>query len=736
MLSSRLYYRFKPYLPWRLRIAARRMVARVQRRRSVGTWPINELAGRMPSGWPGWPHGKKFALVLTHDVEGSYGVAKCGRLMNLELAAGFRSSFNFIPEGQYQVAPALREELRGSGFEVGVHDLRHDGKLYWRRAEFPDNARSINRYLKEWGSCGFRSGFMLHDRDCLNGLEIEYDASTFDTDPFEPQPEGVNTIFPFWVPRPGGGGYVEMPYTLPQDSTMFLVLQETSPEIWKHKLDWIVRRGGMALLNVHPDYLRFGPKKMAPAEYPVAMYQEFLEYVKANYGELYWNALPRELARWYRETCVESPVRTRAETLVPNFESNTEMVRKTSLKGKRAAVVLYSYYATDPRPRREAEALQRAGMEVEVICLRPGPGSPRRQKLNGVDVRQVPLKRRRAGKLVYIAQYAWFLTCSFFILSFRNLRRRYHLVHVHNMPDFLVFSALLPRLTGARVILDLHDPMPELFRSIYGLPEDHFIVRWLKKMERRSIAFADLVLTPNLAFKELFTSRSCPAGKIDTVMNSPETTVFDPLRFPHVNGQPVAAKPFVLMYHGLIVERHGLDLAIRAVARLRSRIPGLRLHMYGEPTEYSRRMMELVGELKLETMVHAHGFKPLDEIARDISQIDLGVIPNRLSSFTEINFPTRIFEYLAMQKPVMVPVTKGITDYFKADEILFFEAGNVGDLAAKIEWAYAHPLELQAQIEKGRKVYERYNWNQEEKRLVSLVGQLIAPGGENEPVRA
>jgi len=725
MLSSRLYYRFKPYLPWRLRIAARRVVARVQRRRSADTWPINELAGRQPADWPGWAQGKKFALVLTHDVEGPNGLAKCRQLMELEMKLGFRSSFNFIPEGDYEVSAELRRELIANGFEVGVHDLRHDGKLYWRRSEFSENARSINGYLKDWQAGGFRSGFMLHDRDCLNGLAIEYDASTFDTDPFEPQPEGANTIFPFWVPRPGGGGYVEMPYTLPQDSTMYLVLQEKSPAIWENKLRWLVRRGGMALLNVHPDYLAFDRAKTAAAEYPVAFYEEFLKHIRDNYQGQYWNALPREVARWYRETCVNPDRRPAAQTVPASLESSTEIVRKDSLKGKRAAIVLYSYYATDPRPRREAEALQRAGMEVEVICLRPGPDSPRRQKLNGVSVSEMPLKRRRAGKLVYIAQYGWFLTCALAVLSVRNFRRRYDLVHVHNMPDFLVFSALFPRLSGAKVILDLHDPMPELFRSIYGLPETHFIVHWLKKMERRSIAFADLVLTPNLAFKDLFTSRSCPAGKIETIMNSPETAIFNPEKFPHVNGKPVKDKPFVLMYHGLIVERHGLDLAIQAVAKLRSRIPGLQLHIYGEPTDYSKKITELVQELKLDGVVFAHGFKSLDEIARDISQIDLGVIPNRLSSFTQINFPTRIFEYLAMHKPVMVPVTKGISDYFRDDEILFFEAGSVDNLAAKIEWAYQNPDGLQAQLQKGRAIYDKHNWGQEEKRLVNLVSQLI-----------
>jgi len=103
----------------------------------------------MPTGWPGWPAGKKFALVLTHDVEGAPGLAKCRQLMQLEQSLGFRSSFNFIPEGSYSVPAELRAELRQKGFEVGVHDLRHDGKLYWRQEEFADNARSINGYLKD-----------------------------------------------------------------------------------------------------------------------------------------------------------------------------------------------------------------------------------------------------------------------------------------------------------------------------------------------------------------------------------------------------------------------------------------------------------------------------------------------------------------------------------------------------------------------------------------------------------
>lgn len=721
MISNRLYYRLKPFIPWSVRMGARRFLARRQRQQHAATWPINGAAGNTPAGWPGWPDGKKFALVLTHDVEGTVGMNKCLQLMELERALGFRSSFNFIPEGEYRVTPKIRAELAKNGFEVGVHDLRHDGKLYWRRADFSENARSINGYLKDWGAHGFRSGFMLHDRDCLNGLDIEYDASTFDTDPFEPQPEGVHTIFPFWVPRPAGGGYVELPYTLPQDSTMFFVLQEKSPAIWKKKLDWIVERGGMALVNVHPDYVAFDGKKRKASEYPVEFYSEFLKYVREKYGQDYWHALPHEAAAWYRQTCPRAAPAPARET----FSATTNGAATENIfQGQSAAVVLYSYYATDPRPRREAESLARAGMDVDVICLRQNSSVHWHEIINGINVYHVPLKRRRSGKLVYMAQYAWFLFCSFWFLTARSFQRRYRVVHVHNMPDFLVFSALVPRLLGAKVILDLHDPMPELFRSIYGLPEKHFIVTWLKKMEKRSIGFAHQVLTPNLAFLKLFVARSCPAEKIATVMNSPQTSIFDSAKHPSAANGTAADRPFILMYHGLLVERHGLDIAIRAVAQLRATIPGLQLHMYGEPTDYSKTIAELVRELKLEDVVKAHGFKSLEEIAGCISKIDVGVIPNRASSFTQINFPTRIFEYLAMHKPVIVPDTQGIQDYFSADEVLYFHAGSVASLAEKIEWAWRNPSALDQRLQKGRAIYERHSWDMEEKNFVRLVADL------------
>jgi hypothetical protein len=285
-------------------------------------WPILESAGNPPAEWAGWPAGSKFALVLTHDVEGQLGVDHSLRLANLESSLGFRSSFNFIPEGSYEIRKEFLGEFVQQGFEVGVHDLHHNGKLYRSKERFDIAAPRINHYLREWNAVGFRSGFMQRNLEWLHALNIRYDMSTFDTDPFEPQPDGAHTIFPFWVPGPsstqhsGGhhssiithqsrGGYVELPYTLPQDSTLFLLLKENDISIWKRKLDWIASHGGMALINVHPDYLSFDG--FHRHQYPSNLYREFLEYVRDRYEGSFCNLLPREVASLIEPDSVSSP---------------------------------------------------------------------------------------------------------------------------------------------------------------------------------------------------------------------------------------------------------------------------------------------------------------------------------------------------------------------------------------------------------------------------------------------
>lgn len=301
MLRNKLYYLVKPALPVSLRLAVRRQFALRKRQLASRTWPILEGSESPPADWPGWPGGKQFAVVLSHDVEGQSGVNKCRDLMTTEWRHGFRSSFNFIPEGTYRVSEELRRQLVSTGFEVGVHDLNHDGKLYSSRTAFAEKAGRINGYLRDWGAVGFRSGFMLHNLDWLGDLDVLYDASTFDTDPFEPQPDGANTIFPFEVRLPGRKGYVELPYTLPQDSTLFLLFREQSAATWIRKLDWVAEHGGMALVNVHPDYIRFPGEAQSRLTFPVEIYEEFLRYVSERYAGRYWHALPREVAGYYRD---------------------------------------------------------------------------------------------------------------------------------------------------------------------------------------------------------------------------------------------------------------------------------------------------------------------------------------------------------------------------------------------------------------------------------------------------
>ena len=305
MKLKKWYYHLKPWIPRSAQLFARRIYVREKAKKYKDIWPIDERAGSPPAGWSGWPEGKRFALVLTHDVETARGAERCPALANLEESLGFRSSFNFVPE-RYKVPPHLRKYLVSKGFEVGVHDLNHDGKLYNSKKIFEERAIRINKYLEEWDSVGFRSASMQRNLEWIHKLNIQYDASTFDVDPFEPQPDGLGTIFPIWIAKNSTQeGYLEIPYTLSQDFTLFILMKEKNIEIWKKKLHWIVGKGGMALVNTHPDYMSFAGRKPGLEEYPVEYYRKFLEYVISKYDGQYWHVLPKELAHYWTHKAQE-----------------------------------------------------------------------------------------------------------------------------------------------------------------------------------------------------------------------------------------------------------------------------------------------------------------------------------------------------------------------------------------------------------------------------------------------
>jgi peptidoglycan/xylan/chitin deacetylase (PgdA/CDA1 family) len=294
------FYFLKPIIPRKLQISLRRRIVILQRKIHKDVWPILPGSEKKPENWTGWPEGKDFVIVLTHDVEKRMGHDKCRHLLEIEKELGFKSSFNFVPE-RYKVDKELRDFIVSEGFEIGVHGLNHDGKLFKDKKIFSERAIKINQYLKEWKAVGFRAPSMIRNLEWIGELDIEYDLSTFDTDPFEPQPDGVNTIFPYWIKREEGKpGYVELPYTLVQDFTLFILMNENSPAIWMKKLDWIAKNGGMGIINVHPDYVNFENKRKLE-QFPVKFYIDFLKFVKNNYYGKYWNALPREVAEYYQK---------------------------------------------------------------------------------------------------------------------------------------------------------------------------------------------------------------------------------------------------------------------------------------------------------------------------------------------------------------------------------------------------------------------------------------------------
>jgi glycosyltransferase involved in cell wall biosynthesis len=509
---------------------------------------------------------------------------------------------------------------------------------------------------------------------------------------------------------------------------MFLLLQEQTIEIWKRKLDWIAEHGGMALLDVHPDYMDFHGTRLKWNQYPAALYAEFLDYVKTRHPGAYWHALPRDVADYCSRLKLQ-PTRMAAQS--PSGRALLDLPDPAQpLVGKRVAVVVFSHYPSDPRPRRAAEALAQEGMEVDVICLMQEENEPREYSFHGVRVSPIRLKRRRGGRFTYISQYLWFILGAFSKLTWRTFTRRYDLVHIHNMPDVLVFSALVPKLLGARVILDLHDPMPELMMTIFGLREESRIVRLLKRLERASIRFADAVLTVNLACKKIFTARSCAAGKLNVVMNAPDEGIFKYRDAAPGDFAPRAlAKPFVMMYHGSIVERHGLDLAVQALEQVRQTVPNAVLRIYGGHTPFLEQVMQTVAERGLQDAVQSLGSKKLNEIAAAIDECDVGVIPNRRSIFTEINTPTRIFEYLSRGKPVIAPDSGGITDYFGKDELVFFKLGDAGDLARAMLFVHSNPAQAGEIVLRGQAVYRAHRWVQERDVLFNLVNRLAADPG-------
>ncbi|MBC7876519.1 MAG: hypothetical protein H7Y59_05045 [Anaerolineales bacterium] len=303
-LLKRQYYNLKPIIPRPLIQVMRKLYQPLAKGSFSLNWPIEERyalflweVGRQVliltsqtsiAFTPFWPAANRFAFVLTHDIETKYGQNFVRKVADLEESLGFRSSFNFVPE-RYPIDQSLVGELKERGFEVGIHGLKHDGKLFGSWDEFERRAKLINRYMKTFDAVGFRAPLTHRHPEWMQILDIEYDLSFFDTDPYEPIPGGTMSLWPFFL-----GHFVELPYTLIQDYTLTSVLGEKTSRLWLEKVEFLEKYHGMALLNSHPDYLA----KKATWD----VYHEFLLAMKKRNG--YWHALPRDVAKWWQSRLI------------------------------------------------------------------------------------------------------------------------------------------------------------------------------------------------------------------------------------------------------------------------------------------------------------------------------------------------------------------------------------------------------------------------------------------------
>ena len=386
----------------------------------------------------------------------------------------------------------------------------------------------------------------------------------------------------------------------------------------------------------------------------------------------------------------------------------------------RVCMVAYSFYDTDSRVRRYAEALVRRGDQVDALAV-GGPGQPRQETIEGVRLFRLQSRVRDEGGpfsyllklLLFFFRSAWFLTVSQF-------RGRYDLIHVHNLPDFEVFATLVPRLFGTRVILDMHEITPEFYASKFKVGERSWIFRTLALVERVSIAYVNFVIVINhLVERAVIARGSVRPEKCMTILNYPDPRLFHPRA---ASGK--AGKGFTLCYPGSLNRHQGIDIAVEAVGLAAHREPGLHLLIVGDGAE-RENLRRQIQEKHLEDAITMTGPVPLERVPDLMAGSDVGIVPKRGEGFGGIAFSTKIMEFLSMGVPVVVSRTPIDEFYFNDQLVEFFESGNAQDLAAKILHLMETPERLAALRRAGSEFIASNNWDIKKREYFALVDRLV-----------
>jgi glycosyltransferase involved in cell wall biosynthesis len=383
-------------------------------------------------------------------------------------------------------------------------------------------------------------------------------------------------------------------------------------------------------------------------------------------------------------------------------------------------IVRHGYYPADPKIRREAEALRDGGYAVDVVCLR-GPGEEAREVVRGIEVHRLPLAHKRAGIYRYLFEYSAFTALAAVHVVRLHLRRRYRVVQVNTMPDFLVVSALAPKLFGARVVLVLQEAMPELYATQFG-GRHPLLLRAIVAAERASAALADRVVTVNSATYDALMSRGIPAEKTAVVMNSADERYFQPIEDQGTAGAADGAP--LLVAHGSLLEHFGFRTVIRAIEPLRMRLPGVRLRVIGEGEDLPE-LRRLAGELGVDDCVEFLGHCPVEELPRHLARADVGIVPNEAPYFADLVVPTKLMEFVAMHVPAVVSRSRAVERYFDESMVRFFEPGNAEELAERVVELAADPAAAHELAESAAAWFlPRYGWQRMKATYLDVIDSL------------
>ena len=384
----------------------------------------------------------------------------------------------------------------------------------------------------------------------------------------------------------------------------------------------------------------------------------------------------------------------------------------------RVCMVVFNEYSSDPRVRREAESLAERGDTVDCICLQD-PGDKTR-RLRGVTLYAITGKYRGLKRIGHLAAYFRFFCFAFLKITLLHLRRPYEIVQVHTMPDFLVFTTLVPKLLGAKIILDIHDLMPELYMAKFGGTYRDWMVRCIVWMEKRSVAFADRTIAVHEPHLNILVRHGNPREKFSVLLNVPDHRIFvRPALVPSKSAR------FRLVYHGTVPDRDraGLALALRAIARVRSEIPGLEFRIIGDGNGMDR-LRSLAEELNLADCIEFIPAVPVEQLPPMLDGAAAGIVPYAADTFTHHVLPTKLLEYAALRIPAIVSRLRAIEHHFDDEMVGYFEPGNETELADQILSFYRNPEMATGLASKASQFTDRYQWQQHREVYFRLIDSL------------